>query len=158
MGCCQWPEEMGSKVRFWVAWKFKHQQFPEWSWRSFRRNWWRTSGEVWKQIFELHLLGKIVRSVFHQNSTANFTIKLHYEVLGLGWWRALQSVWNRHSNPLGTHFGTLSKRALRQAWPSIRHEFYPEFRPDVSNTSLAAWKSCPPKYHQKFSHQISQIS
>ena len=53
----------------------KHQRFPEWSWRSFRRNWWRTSGEVWKEIFELLLLGKIVRSIFHQNSTANFTIK-----------------------------------------------------------------------------------
>ena len=36
----------------------KHQRFPEWSWRSFRRNWWRTSGEVWKEIFELLLLGK----------------------------------------------------------------------------------------------------
>ena len=41
-------------------------------------------GEVWKEIFELLLLGKIVRSMFHQNSTANFTIKLHYEVLGCG--------------------------------------------------------------------------
>ena len=60
----------------------KHQRFPEWSWRSFRRNWWRTSGEVSKEIFELLLLGKIVRSIFHQNSTANFTNKLHYEVLG----------------------------------------------------------------------------
>ena len=50
----------------------------------FGRNWWRTSGEVWKEIFELLLLGKIVRSIFHQNSTANFTIKLHYEVLGCG--------------------------------------------------------------------------
>ena len=28
--------------------------------------------------------GKIVRSIFHQNSTTNFTIKLHYEVLGCG--------------------------------------------------------------------------
>ena len=28
--------------------------------------------------------GKIVRSIFHQNSTANFTIKLHNEVLGCG--------------------------------------------------------------------------
>ena len=62
----------------------KHQRFPEWSWRSFRRNWWRTSGEVWQEIFELLLLGKIVRSIFHRNSTANFTIKLHYEVLGCG--------------------------------------------------------------------------
>ena len=26
--------------------------------------------------------GKIVRSILHQNSTANFIIKLHYEVLG----------------------------------------------------------------------------
>ena len=63
---------------------FKHQRSPEWSFRSFRRNWWRTSGEVWKEIFELLLLGKIVRSIFHQNSTANFTIRLHYEVLGCG--------------------------------------------------------------------------
>ena len=30
------------------------------------------------------MLGKIVRSIFHQNSTANFSIKLHYEVLGCG--------------------------------------------------------------------------
>ena len=30
------------------------------------------------------MLGKIVRNTFHQNSTANFTIKLHYEVLGCG--------------------------------------------------------------------------
>ena len=37
-----------------------------------------------RQIFELLLLGKIVRSIFHQNSTANFTAKLHYEVLGGG--------------------------------------------------------------------------
>ena len=37
---------------------YKHHRFPEWSWRSFRRNWWRTSGEVWKEIFELLLLGK----------------------------------------------------------------------------------------------------
>ena len=43
---------------------------------NFRRNWWRTSGEVWKEIFELLLLGKIVRRIFHQNSSANFTIKL----------------------------------------------------------------------------------
>ena len=57
---------------------------PEWSWRSLEANWWWTSGEVWKEIFELLLLGKIVRSIFHQNSTANFTIKLHYEVLGCG--------------------------------------------------------------------------
>ena len=64
--------------------KDKHQRFPEWSWRSVRRNWWRTSGEVWKEIFELLLLEKIVRSIFHQNSTANFTVKLHYEVLGCG--------------------------------------------------------------------------
>ena len=63
--------------------KFKHQRFPEWSWRGFRPNWWRTASEVWKEIFEL-LMGKIVRSIFHQNSTANFTIKLHYEVLGYG--------------------------------------------------------------------------
>ena len=49
-----------------------------------RRTWWRTSGEIWKEIFELLLLGKIVRNIFHQNSTANFTIKLHYEVLGCG--------------------------------------------------------------------------
>ena len=65
----------------------KHQRFREWSWRSFRRNWWRTSGEVWKEIFELlknSFAGKIVSSIFHQNSTANFTIKLHYEVLGCG--------------------------------------------------------------------------
>ena len=54
--------------------KYKHQQFPKWSWRSFRRNWWRTSGEVWKEIFELLLLGKIVKSIFHQNSTAIFTL------------------------------------------------------------------------------------
>ena len=46
----------------WVVQWPKHQRFPEWSWRSFRRNWWRTSGEVWKEIFELFLLGKIVRS------------------------------------------------------------------------------------------------
>ena len=26
----------------------------------------------------------IVRSIFHQNSNANFTIRLHYEVLGCG--------------------------------------------------------------------------
>ena len=63
---------------------FQQQWFPEWSWRSFRRKWWRTSGGVWRDIFELLLLGKIVRSIFHQNSTANFTIKLHYEVLGFG--------------------------------------------------------------------------
>ena len=43
-----------------------------------------TSGEVWKEILELLLLGKIVRSIFHQNSTANFTIERHYEVLGCG--------------------------------------------------------------------------
>ena len=35
-------------------------------------------------MFELLLLGKIVRSIFHQNFTADFTIKLHYEVLGCG--------------------------------------------------------------------------
>ena len=28
--------------------------------------------------------GEIVRSIFHRNSTANFTIRLHYEVLGCG--------------------------------------------------------------------------
>ena len=59
----------------------KHQRFPEWSWRSVRRNWWRTSGGVWKEIFELLSLGKIARRIFHQNSTANFTIKLHYWVV-----------------------------------------------------------------------------
>ena len=37
-----------------------------------------------REIFELLLLGKIVRSIVHQSSTANFTIKLHYEVLGCG--------------------------------------------------------------------------
>ena len=36
------------------------------------------------------MLGKIVRSIFHQNSTAYFTTKLHYEVLGCG--RALHKV------------------------------------------------------------------
>ena len=44
-----------------ISWRSaisKHQRFPEWSWRSFRRNWRRTSGEVWKEIFELLLLGK----------------------------------------------------------------------------------------------------
>ena len=75
----RWPDSLDYLIR-----RFTHQRFPEWSWRSFRRNWWRTSGEVWKEIFELLLLGKIVRSIFHQNSTANFTIKLHYEVLGCG--------------------------------------------------------------------------
>ena len=55
-------------MRFWCAkvgkytenrfGKSRHQRFPEWSWRSFRRNWWRTSGEVWKEIFELLFLGK----------------------------------------------------------------------------------------------------
>ena len=44
-----------------------------------RRNWWRTSGEVWQEIFGGG--GGIVRSIFHQNSTANFTIELHYEVV-----------------------------------------------------------------------------
>ena len=34
--------------------------------------------------FRASFAGKIVRSIFHQNSTANFTIKLHYEVLGCG--------------------------------------------------------------------------
>ena len=72
------------KINFSIMCKCKHQRFPGWSWRSFRRNWWRTSGEVWKEIFELLLLGKSVSSIFHQNSTANFTIKLHYEVLGCG--------------------------------------------------------------------------
>ena len=46
------------RYRFGYLKIFKHQRFPEWSWRSFRRNWWRTSGEVWKEIFELLLLGK----------------------------------------------------------------------------------------------------
>ena len=34
--------------------------------------------------FRASFAGKIVRSTSHQNSTANFTIKLHYEVLGCG--------------------------------------------------------------------------
>ena len=34
--------------------------------------------------FRASFPGKIVRSIFHQNSTANFTFKLHYEVLGCG--------------------------------------------------------------------------
>ena len=34
--------------------------------------------------FRASFAGKIVSSIFHQNSTANFTIKLHYEVLGCG--------------------------------------------------------------------------
>ena len=34
--------------------------------------------------FRASFAGKIVRSIFHQDSTANFTIKLHYEVLGCG--------------------------------------------------------------------------
>ena len=71
---------------------YKHQRFPEWSWRSFRRNWRRTSGEVWKEIFELVLLGKIVRSHFsHQNSTANFSPS-NFTLRGSGLWRALRVV------------------------------------------------------------------
>ena len=34
--------------------------------------------------FRACFAGKIVRSIFHQNSTANFTVKLHYDVLGCG--------------------------------------------------------------------------
>ena len=34
--------------------------------------------------FRASFAGKIVRSILHQNSTANFTIKLHYAVLGCG--------------------------------------------------------------------------
>ena len=34
--------------------------------------------------FRAFFAGKIVRSMFHQNSTADSTIKLHYEVLGGG--------------------------------------------------------------------------
>ena len=58
---------------------FKHQRFPEWSWRSFRRNWWRTSGEVWKEIFELLLLGKLSEAFSTktppQISPSNFTTR-----------------------------------------------------------------------------------
>ena len=57
----------------------KHQQFPERSWRSFRRNWWRTSGEVWKEIFELLLLGKSSEAFSTktppQISPSNFTTR-----------------------------------------------------------------------------------
>ena len=57
----------------------RHQRFPEWSWRSFRRNWWRTSGEVWKGIFELLLLGKSSEAFFTktppQISPSNFTTR-----------------------------------------------------------------------------------
>ena len=34
--------------------------------------------------FRASFAGENVRSIFHQNSTANFTIKLHYAVLGCG--------------------------------------------------------------------------
>ena len=34
--------------------------------------------------FRASFAGEIVRSTFHQNSTANFTIELHYEALGCG--------------------------------------------------------------------------
>ena len=61
----------------------KHQRFPEWSWRSFWRHRWRTSGKFGRD-FRASFAGKIFRSIFHQNSTANFTVKLHYEVLGCG--------------------------------------------------------------------------
>ena len=50
--CANRQHEKCSKRTF-----FKHQRFPEWSWRSFWRKWWRTSGEVWKEIFELLFLG-----------------------------------------------------------------------------------------------------
>ena len=60
----------------------KHQrfEFPEWSWRSSRRNWWRSSGEVWKEIFELLLLGENRQKHFPpktppQISPSNFTTR-----------------------------------------------------------------------------------
>ena len=37
-----------------------------------------------EDYFRASSAGKIVRSMFHQNSTVNSTIKLHYEVLGVG--------------------------------------------------------------------------
>ena len=43
-------------------------------------NFWRSLAGDFRASFA----GKIVRNIFHQNSTANFTIKLHYEVLGCG--------------------------------------------------------------------------
>ena len=73
--------------------KFQHQWFPEWSWRSFRRNWWRTSGEVSrKEIFEPLLLGKIVRNISTrtppQISPSDFTTRFWVvagpKSLGLG--------------------------------------------------------------------------
>ena len=57
----------------------KHQRFPEWSWRSFRRNWWRTSGKFSKEIFELLLLGKSSEAFSTQTppqiSPSNFTTR-----------------------------------------------------------------------------------
>ena len=45
----------------------------------FRRNWWRTSGEVWKEIFELLLLGKSSEAFSTktppQISPSNFTTR-----------------------------------------------------------------------------------
>ena len=34
--------------------------------------------------FRASFAGKTIRSIFHQNSTANFTFKLHYAVRGCG--------------------------------------------------------------------------
>ena len=65
---------------FWIASViYKHQRFPEWSWRSFRRNWWRSSGEVWKELFELLLLRKLSETFSTktppQISPSNFTTR-----------------------------------------------------------------------------------
>ena len=71
-------ESLRFQLRFLPSFS-KHQRFPEWSWRSFRRNWWRTSGEVWKEIFELLLLGKSSEAFSTktppQISPSNFTTR-----------------------------------------------------------------------------------
>ena len=82
-------QNFAEKICFWSAVvENKHQRFPERSWRSFRRNWRRTSGEVWKEIFELLLLGKIVRNIFPPKLHRKF----HHQtsLRGSGLWRALQ--------------------------------------------------------------------
>ena len=57
----------------------KHQRFPEGSWRSFRRNWWRTSGEVWKEFSSFFCWGKSSEAFSTktppQISPSNFTTR-----------------------------------------------------------------------------------
>ena len=76
-GC--WKTLYKKSLRWFVGPYCRHQRFPEWSWRSFRRNWWRTSGEVWQEIFELLLLGKSSEAFSTktppQISPSNFTTR-----------------------------------------------------------------------------------